>query len=431
MARIKPCILIILIVLLTSCQTSKGTSKKDSGIETEPVTEQQQTQQTAKHQSKPKEKEPEIVSASLIAVGDNLIHSPIYTQAENRAKAAKLETKDTNIPKYLFDSAYTELLPFVELADFAFINQETLVAPSFTPSTYPRFCSPKEMGDFVLDSGFNMISIANNHMLDKEEAGLRDSLNYWKNQDKAIVSGAFFDKDDMDTVRIIEKNSIKLGFVAFTSSLNGLTLPEKSKLQIGRANDEAQLEKMIKDAKSKSDLVVVSAHWGEEYKTKPNKTQTELAQKLADWGADIIIGTHPHVLQTIEELRASDGRHVLVAYSLGNLISSQNEGQRVIGGMLSMTIEKNLDTGEAQFSNVSLLPLITNYSNGFANISIYPITTYTPELANRHGVKRYTPGFNYNYILKQTKEIIPAKYLILPETLYTNTPMRYKVWIMR
>ena len=136
MARIKPCILVILIVLLTSCQTSKGTSKKDSGIETEPVTEQKQTQQTAKHQPKPKEKEPEIVSASLIAVGDNLIHSPIYTQAENRARAAKLENKNEEIPKYLFDSAYSELLPLVELADFAFINQETLVAPSFTPSTY-------------------------------------------------------------------------------------------------------------------------------------------------------------------------------------------------------------------------------------------------------------------------------------------------------
>ena len=336
-----------------------------------------------------------------------------------------------NGEKYLFTNAYTELLPFVKLADFAFINQETLVAPSFPPSTYPRFCSPKEMGDFVLDSGFNMISIANNHMLDKGEAGLRDSLDYWHSQNQAAVSGAFFDKNDMNTVRIVEKNGIKLGFLAFASSLNGLTLPANSSLEIAHASDEAQLEKMIKDAKSVSDLVVVSAHWGEEYETKPNKTQTDMAQKLADWGADIIIGTHPHVLQTIEELRASDGRLVLVAYSLGNLISSQNEGQRVIGGMLSMTIEKNLDTGEAQFSNVSLLPLITNYSNGFANISIYPITTYTPELANRHGVKRYTPGFNYNYILKQTKEIIPAKYLILPETLYTNTPMRYKVWIMR
>ena len=427
MVRFRPFVLVCLILFLfTSCQTGKDTSNKDSAPKTEPA-----GTSPAKHQPKSGEKEPNIVSASLIAVGDNLIHAPIYTQAENRAKAAAKESKTKNGEKYLFTNAYTELLPFVKLADFAFINQETLVAPSFPPSTYPRFCSPKEMGDFVLDSGFNMISIANNHMLDKGEAGLRDSLDYWHSQNQAAVSGAFFDKNDMNTVRIVEKNGIKLGFLAFASSLNGLTLPANSSLEIAHASDEAQLEKMIKDAKSVSDLVVVSAHWGEEYETKPNKTQTDMAQKLADWGADIIIGTHPHVLQTIEELRASDGRLVLVAYSLGNLISSQNEGQRVIGGMLSMTIEKNLDTGEAQFSNVSLLPLITNYSNGFANISIYPITTYTPELANRHGVKRYTPGFNYNYILKQTKEIIPAKYLILPETLYTNTPMRYKVWIMR
>lgn len=435
MARIKPCILLLLIVLLlTSCETSKGTSKQKGGIETEPASEQTQAQsQSAKNQSKsnPKEKEPNIVSASLIAVGDNLIHAPIYNQAENRAKAAKLENANEEIPKYLFENAYSELLPFVKLADFAFINQETLIAPSFPPSTYPRFCSPKEMGDFVLDSGFNMISIANNHMLDKGEAGLRDSLNYWSGQDKAVVSGAFFDEEDMNTIRVIEKNGIKLGFLAFASSLNGLTLPVQSSLQIAYASDEAQLEKMIKDARAQSDLVVVSAHWGEEYETKPNKRQTDMAQKLADWGADIIIGTHPHVLQTIEELRASDGRLVLVAYSLGNLISSQNEGLRVIGGMLSMTIEKNLDTGEAQFSNVSLLPLVTNYGIGFTNIGIYPITTYTPELASKHGVKRFTPGFNYNYILKQTKQIIPAKYLILPDTLYTDTPLRYKVWIMR
>lgn len=324
MAHIRNCIpLFLIVLLLSSCQTSKDKSKKETVHETEPA-------QTIVKPSKSHEKEPEIVSANLIAVGDNLIHSPIYTQAARRAKSAGTDKQDKNNPKYIFDNAYTELVPFIELADFAFINQETLITPSFPPSTYPRFSSPKEMGDFLLDSGFNMIAIANNHMLDKGEDGLKDSLNYWQNQKQAVVSGAFFDENDMNTVRIIEKNSIKLGFVSFTSSLNGLSLPGKSKLKIGYVNDEIQLEKMIKDAKSKSDLVVVSAHWGEEYQTSPNSTQTAMAQKLADWGADIIIGTHPHVLQTIEEIRASDGRLVLVAYSLGNLISSQNEGQRVI-----------------------------------------------------------------------------------------------------
>lgn len=423
MTNIRNCISLFLIVLLfSSCQTSKDKSKKETVHETEPA-------QTIVKASKSHEKEPEIVSANLIAVGDNLIHSPIYTQAAKRAKSAGSEKQ--NKAKYIFDDAYAELLPLVNLADFAFINQETLIAPSFPPSTYPRFCSPKEMGDFLLDSGFNMIAIANNHMLDKGEQGLEDSLQYWNNQKKAVVSGAFFNEEDMNTVRIIEKNNIKLGFVSFTSSLNGLSLPEKSNLKIGYANDEIQLEKMIKEAKSKSDLVVVSAHWGEEYQTVPNSTQTTMAQKLADWGADIIIGTHPHVLQTIDEIRSSDGRLVLVVYSLGNLISSQNEGQRVIGGLLSMRIEKNLDTDDTQFCNVSLLPLVTNYGNGFTNISVYPITKYTPSLASRHGVKKFTPSFNYNYILKHSKDIIPAKYLILPDTIYTNTPMRYQVWIMR
>lgn len=410
---------------LTSCQTNKGISKKNSIPETEPVSN------TTSKPGKTKEPEPRIVSASFVAVGDNLIHLPIYKQAETRAKTSDSETKAKNSPNYIFSNAYKELLPFVNGADFAFINQETLVAPSFEPSTYPRFCSPREVGDFIVESGFNMISIANNHMLDKDEAGLRDSLNYWKTKEQIVVSGGFFDKDDMNTVRIIEKNNIKLGFVAFTSSLNGLSLNAKSSLKIGTTEDEAQIKKMIKAAKEKSDLVVVSAHWGEEYKTTPNKNQIEMAQKLADWGADIIIGTHPHVLQTIEELRAKDGRLVLVAYSLGNFISSQNEGQRVIGGLLTMTLEKNLDTGDAQFSNVSLIPLITNYGNGFSEISVYPITAYTPELARLHGVKRYSSNFNYNYILKHTQDIIPAKYLILPETFLTKSSLRYQIWIMR
>lgn len=425
MAHTKSFIFILFIILcLSSCQTTNKSKKDKTVVETE-------INSKPAPQTKSKNTEPHITSATLVAVGDNLIHAPIYTQAASRAKTANLETKAKNAPNYDFSFAYKNLLPLISLADFAFINQETLVAPSFSPSTYPRFCTPKEMGDFIVDSGFNMIAMANNHMLDKDEAGLRDSIKYWKTKEDVAVSGAFLDKNDMNTVRVIEKNDIKLGFVSFTSSLNGLTLPAKSQLQIGFASDEKQLKKMIEDAKAQSDLVVVSAHWGEEYKTEPDAKQKEMAQKLADWGADIIIGTHPHVLQTIEELRSSDGRLVLVAYSLGNLISSQNEGLRVIGGLLSMTIEKNLDTNETQFSHVTLLPLVTNYGNGFSEISIYPITEYPPSMAKKHGVKRFTSEFNYNYVLEQAKNIIPAKYLILPDNFYTQLPLRYQLWIMR
>lgn len=368
-----------------------------------------------------------ITTASFIAVGDNLIHESIYKQANMRV----------NYKGYNFEPAYSNILPFVYFADFAFINQETLILPSqYKPSTYPRFGSPAELGDFLVKSGFNMFSIANNHMLDKEEQGLFDSIKYWEAKteetgNKIVVSGGFKNEEDLYKVRLIERNGITLSLIAFTTTLNGLRLPPKSILKLLLDTNEKEIKALIEESKKQSDLVIVSAHWGEEYKTQPNEKQKEYAQKLADWGADVIIGTHPHVLQPIEEIKAADGRNVLVAYSLGNFISAQNQGNRLIGGMLSFNIEKDLDTGKTEIYNIALTPLITQYETGFKNISVYHLGLYSPNQARNHGVKKYTASFNYNYILNNTKKIIDEKYLKLPEFLFTFAQARNLIWLMR
>lgn len=394
-------------------------SGKTGIVQTEPVVTPETEVQGITSDS---EQEPTIFTASFVAVGDNLIHDTIYQQASERLSENG----------YNFAPAYEKIVPFINFTDFAFINQETLILPPpYEPSSYPRFSTPREAGDFLVRSGFNMFSIANNHSLDKGEKALADSIEFWRTQNGIIFSGAFTNTKDRDTVRIIEKNGIKVALIAATDTLNGLSLESNSSLHILLISDETLLEQMICAAKAQSDIVVVSVHWGSEYIIAPTKAQKTLAQKLADWGTDIIIGTHPHVLQPVEELTAADGRKTLVTYSLGNFISAQNEGMRLIGAMLSLELEKNAKTGVTLYKNVAVTPLITHYEKNFKNITVYPIELYSPELARNHGVRKYTSRFNYNYIVNNTKKIIDGKYLSLPQSILKQMNTMYEIWIMR
>ncbi len=419
------------------------------------------------------------VSASFIAVGDNLIHEPIYLQAASRAHSAAKEAENAkkelfmqnlqkkegentsgenaesaenaglkvsryfeqtaeyfskSQPSYDFYEAYKYLVPFSASADFAFINQETLITSTFSPSTYPRFASPADLGDFLLDAGFNIFSVANNHMLDKGDQGLKDSLAYWKSRaDFAdfVVSGAFLGDEDRLKVRSIERNGIKIAFVAICDSLNGLDLEPGSALRLLRISDENLIEEYLQKARAESDFVVVSVHWGSEYETEPDDTQRDLAHKMSEWGADVIIGTHPHVLQTVEEFDASDGRKTLVAYSLGNLISAQSEGMRLIGALLSFSLQKDLKTGITSYRDPAVIPLVTHYKRGFAEIAVFPLDEYSPMQAREHGVRRFTSNFNYNYIVENAKSIIPEQYLKLPEAVVAQSNRRFELWISR
>ncbi|MBP5793391.1 MAG: CapA family protein, partial [Spirochaetaceae bacterium] len=239
------------------------------------------------------------------------------------------------------------------------------------------------------------------------------------------------DEEDLQNIRTIEKNDIKLSLIAVTSSTNGLYLPVKSPLKIIKTENEELLEQQVKAAREISDFVVVSMHWGSEYATKNSENQRIIAQKLADWGADLIIGTHPHVLQPVEELVSADGRKVLVAYSIGNFVSAQNEGPRIIGAMLSLDLEKNLSTGETYYKNPCLIPTITHYGAGFSDLKIYPLSDYEPDLAKSHGVRKYTDGFDINYIIKNLTMIVDDAYLQIPDNIQALLAKQYEVFLLR
>lgn len=357
---------------------------------------------------------PEFATVSVAAVGDNLIHSSIYKQAAVR---------DGN-GGYDFEYAYKNVENLIRRADIAIINQETLICNDvFEPSTYPRFNSPTALGDHMLDIGFDVFTIANNHTLDKDEAGLIACLDYWDSRENAVVCGAYRNAEDRANIRTADFGGITFSFLSYTESLNGLSLPAGSELSIGNAYDMETMKSEIAAAREISDVCVVALHWGVEDSDVISDYQRSTAQILADAGADIIIGNHPHVLRNIEELKCEDGSTALCAYSLGNFISAQSVGQNLIGGVLEFDVSIRIDEEAEEdqqpiIGNIELVPVITHYDGNYRDVRLYPLSDYTRELAESHGVKSMS-RFGYDYIFEVLKKNISEEYFD-PDDYYVS-----------
>ena len=353
------------------------------GTESQSVTEQQEV----------------FSRVSFVAVGDNLIHDTVYEQAAARVSDG-----------YDFSYDYEKIADKIAAPDVAILNQETIISTEHNVSSYPMFNSPVEVGEEMLKIGFDVFNIATNHSLDCGEKGLISAINFWKSK-KAITTGAYLNSDDMANIPMNEVNGVKIAYLGFTESTNGLSLPDDTEVILVQAKDESLLQQQIAKAKETADVVIVNAHWGEEYTHEPNDNQRSLAQKLASWGADVIIGTHPHVIQPVEYIVNSDGRKTLVAYSLGNFISAQNRGPRMLGGMLNFEVVKNNATGEIALENVKFSGVVTHYGYGYSNIRVYPLEDYTQELASKHGVLSKTSDFSLQYLYDILNDVIDKQFL--------------------
>ena len=325
----------------------------------------------------------EPVSVNILAVGDNLIHGVIYNQAHARSATGG----------YDFTYAYKNVASTVAAADISIINQETIIDP-----------------ETATKIGFDVFNIANNHSLDKGESGLRNAIKFWKSKN-VVFCGAYLDEEDYKTIPTNTVKGIKFAYVGLTEPTNGLSLPEGSKTILMLGADGDRIEKRVKAASEISDMTIVNVHWGEEYTHTPTERQHELAQKLADWGADIIIGTHPHVIQPVEYITAADGRKVLVIYSLGNFISAQDRGPRMLGGMMHITVTKDYQKNTTEVTKAKFTGTVTHYDSGFSNVRVYNLADYTDALASRHGVRSTTPSFSLNYLNSLLHDVVSDEFL--------------------
>jgi len=265
---------------------------------------------------------------TLGAVGDILIHQPVYQDAFNGAN-------------YNFEPIFEQVKPLLEKPDLLTANQESMLGGlGLGLSGYPRFNIPQQVANALLDTGVDIVSTANNHALDRGEKGISSESAYL-NQIGLPHVGSFIDAADRQKLRIIDKNGIKIAFLAYTYGTNGIPLPKGKDYLVNVINKNV-MKSEIARAKTQADVVVMSLHWGNEYHRIPTTDQKDLAQFLANEGVDIIFGSHPHVLQPMEWIKTRDGRKSFVIYSLGNFISGQHGNYRDIGGLATIDITKQI-----------------------------------------------------------------------------------------
>lgn len=267
-------------------------------------------------------------SLSLVAVGDALIHGGVYWDARKSGGG------------YDFNHMFTLVKPIIESYDLAYYNQETnLGGTSLGLSSYPLFNSPQEVGDAFMNMGFNLVSLATNHSLDYGERGLNASLAYWGKQEGVIAAGSYVSEEARTTPRIMEKNGITYTLLSYSTLTNGLRIPSGKPYLFNLYSDE-KVKADVERVRDKVDVVMVAMHWGSEYTHTPVTEEKTIAKYLASLGVDIVIGTHPHVIQPIDFIDDT-----MVIYSLGNFISGQIGIERLVGLMASVTIKKTVVDG--------------------------------------------------------------------------------------
>ena len=320
---------------------------------------------------KPQEEIPQIppkVSVKIKAVGDNLMHSPIFNSCR---------TEDG----YNFDGLYTNITPHIGDADIAAINQETIfVDAAATFSGYPSFGTPSQVGESIERAGFNLVTHATNHTYDRGYDALMHTVDFWKQYEHITVLGINETEAQQNRVEIWEKGDLKIAMLNFTYGLNGYRLPADKPYLVNIIDRGEGNEALLKKAEESADITVVFLHFGTEYTHTPTAEQKREIEFLCQNGADVIIGGHPHVIQPVTEHISENGNRAVVFYSLGNFVSNQSGAEKILGGMASVTITK--ENGKAFVENYEMLPTVTHASGG--KYTAYMLSDYTDELAKKH-----------------------------------------------
>lgn len=372
-----------LCLLLAGCgQTQPGQPEQGNPPEADkPVPTQQpqpeaeqEPKQEVKQEPQPEpEPQPEVEEArvTLVAVGDNLLHNTISWDSELAGGG------------YDFTPVYQGVKPWIQGADLAFLNQE--VPLNGTVGRYPNLDAPQQAADAALDCGFDVVNQATNHALDKGMDGLMNTLEAWSQRGMPVI-GAFATPEQAAEPCLIERGGLVFGFLGYTYGTNGIPIPEGKEYAISLI-DRQKIQADMKALRPQCDYLVVSMHWGTEYRADASEEQKELAQQLADWGADLIIGHHPHVLEPAQWLERQGGGQTFCIYSLGNFVSSQNTKETMVGGMLGLTVVRQKD-GSIHTENPGVLPLVTYFEGKNKHYRVYPLEDYTQEMGRKHAVTR-------------------------------------------
>lgn len=331
---------------------------------------------------------------SLMALGDNLIHMGIvYT---GRKKDGTFD----------FSFLFEGITDFLDKADIKIINQETILAGNELGfSGFPKFNSPTEVGDAIAASGFNVVLQATNHAADQDIQGLINCAAFWKKYPDILTLG-IHEEETYGEIPLLTIGDVTFAILNYVyapnaqvinSSLQGhLDMLCNYDRQTGAIRFTTLNPQVIEDiqaARELADVVIVCPHWGTEYQSEPSKYQQKFAAEIAEAGADVIIGTHPHVPQPVEWLTTEDGRKVLCYYSLGNYVSTQNRKECLLGGMAWVTFHVTENSVDIAENSTGMLPIVCHYTSPPMRLKrVYLLEEYTEDLALQHGIDHYSGG---------------------------------------
>ncbi len=340
---------------------------------------------------------PEDKTIRLLAVGDNLFHAGVHL------------TGKQSDGTYDFSFLFETIQPYLDEADIKIINQETILGGNHRGNDghlgYPLFNSRTEVGDAIANAGFNVVSHSTNHTVDQGLDGLLHCATYWEeNHPDVLICGIRDTASDEPEIPTMEIEGVTFAFLNYTYGPNLGSFPsqyegymdilcyynESSRvLDFTTINPDVISD--IERAEEIADIVVVCPHWGTEYTTTQSSYQEEFALQMTEAGADLIIGTHPHVVQPVTYIESENGNKSLCYYSLGNYVSTQKQVECMLEGMAvvtyTVTHEGEISINEEE---TGVIPLVCQYTQGSVRIdNIYFLADYTEELALKHGMYTY------------------------------------------
>ena len=292
---------------------------------------------------------PEPITIHMSATGDIMCHLTNIKNAYNSTSK-----------NYDFSNVFKNISDYTLNADITVGNLETTFAGASRGYTgYPTFNTPEVLGKNLKDIGFDVICTANNHSMDKGYSGIESTLDFL-DEYRLDHYGTARSKQEQDTILIKDVNGIKIAFLAYTYGTNGISIPSGKEFSVNLI-DKNLIKEHITLAKSQNvDVICVSMHWGNEYKVVQNSTQEDLANFLFENDVDIILGSHPHVLEPMEKrtITLEDGstKDGFVIYSLGNFVSGQIYANTKSTVILDIQITKNSE-GKISIDSINYTPV--------------------------------------------------------------------------
>ena len=371
--------------LMSTLFTGCSAKKDENSVEPDAVVEETQTEADAE--------------IDLIMVGDILLHTPI----EEYSKQAD--------GTYDYSAIFTNQKEDISDADLSLVNQEVIIGgEDLGISGYPAFNCSYNLANNLESTGFNVILHATNHALDKGKKGVVNCLNNWKtNHPNMTVLGINDSKEASDNIYVYEKDGMKIAILNYTYGTNGIPLPSDMPYAVNMLEEDKVVADIAK-AKEISDFVVVCPHWGTEYLLGTDSMQKKWTKIFLDNGVDLVIGTHPHVIEPIEMLTdETTGHQMLVYYSLGNFVnwtSSTGSGisDRMLGGMAKVKLGRD-DNGNVVIKDYGVKAIVSHVTSKLNGITVYNLSDYTDELAKENEIIKQDSNFSKEYLVNLANKV--------------------------